>query len=153
MAGEVYKVGTLRDSSGNLSTFLFQATNPTLQASKAEGKDGDGNRKVTQHYNQVLKVDVRALIPRDTSIPVQGDRVTLEGIVVPAFNADGSVASGTFEVADPDGSGSGAAATLEFEVTGEVAVTMENEKITEISFAAERGLVNGHPAALSSSGA
>ena len=140
----VYKVGTLRQSSG-LTDFLFQATDVSVVASKAEGKDENGNRKVTQHFNHVLRVRIEAVIPRDTAIPVPGEQVVLTGIVLPVIAADGSVSSGSLQVADLDGSGSGASATITGEVTGEPQVLMKNEELTRVQLDVEYGIINGVP--------
>lgn len=140
-----YKVGCLRLADGTFADFLFSATNPRIMASKAVGKDENGNRVVTQHFDHVLALRCTALIPRGSALPVPGSRITLEGISVPTFNPDGTVASGDWQIEDQTGSGSGPTASIEFEVTGEPSVTMQAEALTQIEFDAECPLINGLP--------
>lgn len=146
----VYKVGTLQHTDTALTNFLFQTTSIKVVAKKFVWPDESGNRVAVQHFDHVLQVQVKALIPRGVALPVPGQQITLDGLVEPVIAADGSVTSGTLQVADPEGSGSGAPAGMEFVVTGEPQIVMENEKGTEMTFDAERGIINGVPAAASS---
>lgn len=147
-----YLVGTLAQEGAEYADFLFQTTNVSVVATRHEGKDHRGNLKASQHNDHRLRVRVTALIPRDVALPVPGQVVQLSGITVPTIDAAGNVTSGDLQVTDPDTaeSGSGAAAALDFEVTGEPQIEMSNEALTSITFEAERALINSLPAAESS---
>lgn len=153
MADEVFKVGTLLLTDEATAGFLFQNTTPKITSKKDEALDHLGNLAARQNFDHRLVVSVEAVIPRGVAVPVPGQTVRLTGIAVPTFNPDGTVASGSFEALDPDGSGSGDTTEIEMTVDTEATITMQNEKVTRCSFDCERGLINGIPGAGSSSGA
>ena len=140
-----YKVGTIHHTNGSdFDDFLYQAVNMAIECDENPVQDENGNTVEVQKYNHRVRLSMEAVLPKAAGIPVPGQTVTLNKLVLPTVAADGSV-SGTLKTDDS------ASSAISFMVDGTPTLTESNTEGNKVSFDVIRYLANGVPASSSSS--
>lgn len=132
-----YKVGTLTAANMGVSVeCVVQSLNYSFQCDTAEVQDEKGNLKYIQQYNHRCEGQASTRIPLGVEVPCQGASLTVKGISLPTYTADG-VGSGGYTL-DNTGSGSG----VSFLVT-DASIATTNTDVATWDLTIVRYLENG----------
>ena len=131
-----YKVGTLVNS-GIGHGVILQDLSGNVEYDTNEVPDENGNNRIIQHYNHRAVLTGTAVCPLGSAVPVSGSSISISGVTLPTFNADGSCADPTITISKDGTSGT----TLDFLVTA-ASVATSNKDVAKYNITLTRYLEN-----------